>query len=546
MNFSKSLQIFLIFLIIFAWVLSGWPQIWPLGELGVNKIRIPPEVQEAKAATATYDFSLCGTDCDTSTDWWASGDDVDVFPFAGVVANRNTHLEATDAQYSNLATSNNLRYTTADPGNGDEILLWNEMKINENPAYITQIDLTFEGYLALTADFSIWVKKTGQAYELDTSWVQVGTVQSITGGVETSFTRSITANFSDYIGADGILTWAVYESVSSEAMNIDYVSAVVTYVLPTFEQSAYRLFNNLDSTDVGTALAAQDTAATLGAAGAAFRLRMLLHIGTNQLAVSGQTFKLQFAQRGADNLCDTAFSGETYADVTAATVIAYKDNTTPADGASLTANANDPTHGTDTIVNQTYEELNNFTNSVAAIPAGQDGKWDFSLKDNGATANTAYCLRAVKSDGTVLDTYSVIPEITTASAAIISVSVSDGAISYGTIPASSTKSTCDLSDTQIVTNNGNVAENFNIMGSTSTNWTLGATPGTDIYVHKFCTSTCATPPTNYTALTTSYQTMATNIAANATTSLDLYINTPNPSTVFTQQSVDVTIQAVQY
>ncbi len=186
----------------------------------------------------------------------------------------------------------------------------------------------------------------------------------------------------------------------------------------TFNQSAYRLFNNTDSTDVGTPLAAQDTAATLSSSGQAFRLRMLLHIGVSDLFRSTgasptgeQDFKLQFAQRGTDNLCDTAFSGETYADVTAATAIAYNDNLTPADGATLTANANDPTHGGDTIVNQTYEELNNFTNSVAVINSGQDGKWDFSLIDNGATQGASYCFRVVKSDGSLLDTYSVIPEI---------------------------------------------------------------------------------------------------------------------------------------
>jgi len=127
----------------------------------------------------------------------------------------------------------------------------------------------------------------------------------------------------------------------------------------------------------------------------------------------------------------------------------------------------------------------------------------------------------------------------------ISLTVSDGAIAYGTLAQNSTKSTCDLSDTQTVTNNGNVAETFNIMGSNSANWTLGATPGSDIYVHKFATSSC---PVTWggTALTTSYQTMATNIAANATTTLNLQINTPNPSTVFTQQSVDVTVQAVAF
>ncbi|PCI19160.1 hypothetical protein COB64_04180, partial [Candidatus Wolfebacteria bacterium] len=180
----------------------------------------------------------------------------------------------------------------------------------------------------------------------------------------------------------------------------------------TFEQSAYRFFNNADSTDVGSALASQDTAATLSSDGDAFRLRSLLHIGVANLASSGENFKLQFSERSGT--CDTGFSGETYTDVTAGTAIAYNNNTTPSDGDNLTSNANDPTHGGDTITNQDYEELNNFTNSVSAINVGQDGKWDFSLIDNDGTSPVTYCLRIVKSDNSVLDTYSVIPEITTA------------------------------------------------------------------------------------------------------------------------------------
>jgi hypothetical protein len=181
----------------------------------------------------------------------------------------------------------------------------------------------------------------------------------------------------------------------------------------TYTQAAYRFFNNTDSTDVGTALAAQDTAATLGLTGAAFRLRMLLHVGVSDLFTNEGSFKLQFAQRGTDGVCDTSFSGETYSDVTTSTVIAFYNNSTPSDGANLTANTNDPTHGSDTIVNQTYEELNPFTNSVAAISAGQDGKWDFALFDNNSTpTSTTYCFRIVKNDGSLLNTYSVIPQIT--------------------------------------------------------------------------------------------------------------------------------------
>lgn len=188
------------------------------------------------------------------------------------------------------------------------------------------------------------------------------------------------------------------------ALNLD------TLVEPIFEQSAYRFFENIDSTDVGTALETQDTPATLAVAGDAFRLRQLINVSDNQLRQNETDFKLQFAERSGT--CDPTFTGETYADVTASTVIAFNDNATPADGDNLTANANDPINGANIIVNQDYEELNNFTTSVSAIAEGQDGKWDFSLIDNGATANTSYCFRMVESDNTLLDTYSVIPEIT--------------------------------------------------------------------------------------------------------------------------------------
>ncbi len=201
-------------------------------------------------------------------------------------------------------------------------------------------------------------------------------------------------------------------STSSNAAFLQLPGAITFYRSTT--QSAYRLFDNANSTDVGTALAAQNTTAVLASTGAAFRLRTLIHVADVNLGVSGQAFKLQFVGKGAGTCA--APSGGTpaaYTDVTGATVIAYNNNATPADAATLTANANDPTHGADTVVTETYEELNNFTNPTA-VNAGQDGKWDFSLIDNGATGATAYCFRAVTSSGTVLDIYTVYPEITTA------------------------------------------------------------------------------------------------------------------------------------
>jgi hypothetical protein len=206
---------------------------------------------------------------------------------------------------------------------------------------------------------------------------------------------------------------------AAHSVTVDVVTISVTYTFnPSFNQSSYRWFNNTDASgsgaaiDVGTTIAAQSTAITSLAEQSIMRLRMTVHTSVDP-AISGYfSFKLQYAQQGSDNVCDTSFTGETYADITSTTPIAYGDNTVAADGQTLTVNANDPKHSTDTNVTQEYNESGN-TNVVNTIAAGQDGLWDFPLKDNGAPASTTYCFRLVTDTGTQLPTYTVVPQLTT-------------------------------------------------------------------------------------------------------------------------------------
>jgi hypothetical protein len=261
----------------------------------------------------------------------------------------------------------------------------------------------------------VWVKKrTG-----GTARAGVQKAKTDTGEETRAFTNvivTLTNAIQNFLATNNGFQIGQSTYVNENTFTHDYAAWKIPL---TFEQSSYRLFANADTTDVGAALAAGDTGATLANAGDAFRLRMTLHVAGDiggRLDASEENFKLQFAS--STDTCDTSFSGENYIDVTAATEIAFKNNT-PADGAALTANANDPPvaanpHFGHTIVNQTYEEANNFTNGIAAVPVGQDGKWDFALVDNGATPSTKYCFRAVKSDDTLLESYSVIPEITAA------------------------------------------------------------------------------------------------------------------------------------
>ena len=211
---------------------------------------------------------------------------------------------------------------------------------------------------------------------------------------------------------------AFRSSLVALTFSLDFATVRVTYNTPDYEQAAYRWFDNADGVAVNSTLAAQNVAPTLYAPRDRVRLRLLLHVTTTQLLTSSEQFKLQFAQKGA------SCAGLTYTDVTASSLIAYYNNLAPASGVSLTANASDPVHGSDTVINQSYQEINPFS-TLNNVAVGQDGKWDIALVGNGALANTTYCIRMVKNDDTPLTTYTVYPEIVTSPAAALNIDIVD-------------------------------------------------------------------------------------------------------------------------
>lgn len=270
----------------------------------------------------------------------------------------------------------------------------------------------------------VWIKKTtggtARAAVLRTSaqsgnaaqpFLNVATLTSV-------ITNLIAGGFSLGNGVESNENTAVYQYAAWDSKK--------------YTQQSYRLFANNDSTDVGAALAEQSTPVTLSAP--EFRLRMLMRVDNGNLFSSGQDFKLQYVDKGTGS-CANPLGGTpaVYTDVTGATLISYNDNATPADGAAITPNANDPTDGVRTIVNQTYEEANNLTNSQGAVNNLQDAKFDFSLTDNGSTTGTTFCFRLVKSNGTVLDTYTAYPEVTTSSSVLtMTMALSDNSLGFGT------------------------------------------------------------------------------------------------------------------
>jgi len=131
----------------------------------------------------------------------------------------------------------------------------------------------------------------------------------------------------------------------------------------------------------------------------------------------------------------------------------------------------------------------------------------------------------------------------TVSAQNLSLSVADGTVTYGAIGVGSSKSTVlsELNDSQDAVNIGNTNSTFNIVGQTSPNWGIGPSAGNEIYAHKFCKTNCDSSPT-WTAMSTNYATLTTNIAVGGTQNFDLIIFPPTVTANYTSQSVNVTVQ----
>jgi len=146
-----------------------------------------------------------------------------------------------------------------------------------------------------------------------------------------------------------------------------------------------------------------------------------------------------------------------------------------------------------------------------------------------------------------LDTGTVTATVT---ADVIAVTVADGGVAYGTLAPGATANTVTLTDTQIVTNTGNVAEDFEIKGTdVEDGWDIGPAAGSDIYFHGWCKDLAGGCDAvgDYAAMTNGYSTgFVSNKTADGHTDLDLWIRVPTVNTMTDEQAVDVTILATKY
>ena len=189
---------------------------------------------------------------------------------------------------------------------------------------------------------------------------------SLTERYEAVTTGQSTASRTTSCGADKTINLAGGTSSSSIALGAaaDYiVHTIALRPVPasSLQQSGFRWFENTNSTTPGAAITAQNTSVIVPQA--PIRLQTLVDQNLSA-ATSFDAYKLQYAQRGADNVCDISFNNETYKDVGPTLPVAGSVNTV------ATNAVNDTSKGTVAWTNLNNTYIQDGAVASAALPAG--------------------------------------------------------------------------------------------------------------------------------------------------------------------------------
>ena len=159
----------------------------------------------------------------------------------------------------------------------------------------------------------------------------------------------------------------------------------------SFAQAGYRWFANSDSTVPGAAIASQDTSATV-APETPYRLRQSVGVDLANVAANGASFKLQYAERVG--VCDTSFTGETYADVYSNTVLSQS-----LEAGNVVEDTSIGTKAWTNPQNATLSDLSFATASAKSI-SGENTTY-LKTSSYGFTVPTSATIRGVKLVGDV-------------------------------------------------------------------------------------------------------------------------------------------------
>jgi Ca2+-binding RTX toxin-like protein len=195
----------------------------------------PPSTVEV---VKTYNFATAGAGTAKSFEVDIDGDSpLASLSMTGTSSSGYDNAHTLSAsEYSQIATADDTRYRTADPGNGDNAVFWAQFTITENVADITKIDLKIEaiqdnsGGSSDGMEFGVWNYHTN-------GWQSIQEIRD-TSSPDANFTFSITTHPEYYVGTDGKVTLVLFNEDDSgsgsnnQRISVDYVEVKVTSDVP--------------------------------------------------------------------------------------------------------------------------------------------------------------------------------------------------------------------------------------------------------------------------------------------------------------------------
>ena len=187
-------------------------------------------------------------------------------------------------------------------------------------------------------------------------------------------------------------------------------TVVTTPSVAVVTQRDYRWYANEDALTPTSALAGENVTTSVPVVGTALRLRM--NIGAEILPLAaGTTLSLQYAN---------ATSGP-WTTLSTSTDWIFFDNPGVADGQIIVTTVLSASD-----VGESYGESNPSAASPNALIAGQEGEWDWAIKNNAATTSASWYFRTIYSSGTALDAYTNYPALTATTTATSTATTTPG------------------------------------------------------------------------------------------------------------------------
>lgn len=501
----KSLTKLFVFIILILWFLTGWPVIW-------QNPRIPPKIKEAHATAPIPAYRASGT--------FTAGTGSITPPYPASMAANDVCLL--------VVTSENEAISLTTANGFAEVPTWSPQSAG-TAATDPGSRLAVFWKRTVGGDSAPVVADSGNNTE--------GVIHCFSGVIPSGNPWDTGAGGNDSAANDTTGT------IPGSTTTVDN-TLVVLITSTSNNGNSTTNFSGWTNANLANIIERQDNSNTAGLGGGSG-----MAIGEKATAGAYTTTTVTLAATSYKGAISLALKPTQLPTVTTQAASNVKDTTATANGnITATGGENNDKQGFvyDTASKSLPGNVAPTSSGYASYTenTGSFGTGAFTVSLTGLSGGTTYYGRAYAHNSAG---YSYGGEVSFTTA-VISISItSDGTVSYGIIAASASKNTTasGLNDTQTAQNGSTIAENFNIKTSNATGgtqWTLGATPGTDVFVHEFSTN----GGVGWTAFTTadSYQTLATGIAASGTQNFDLRITVPSTSSDYQQKTITVTVQAV--